>query len=181
MATDAPGSERNQCTQQDDGLPCPVDCPVHGVVAPVDADPWNLARFIEAQDDDVYERALQELRAGHKRTHWMWFVFPQLRGLSPSPSPMNDRFALRSRAEARAYGLHPVLGARLVEATEAHLTNGGGSLHAVLGSDDVKFRSCATLFAQCLPEVEIFSRGLEVLCDNKPDGATLELLAKDMA
>ncbi|MCW3041640.1 MAG: hypothetical protein JWM31_3545 [Solirubrobacterales bacterium] len=111
------------------------------------ADPFDLDRFLHAQDrDGVYDEALAELRAGRKRTHWVWFVFPQLAGLGRSP--VARHYAIGSLAEAQAYLEHPVLGARLREATAALLEHTGRDPEDVLGGiDALKVRSCATLFA----------------------------------
>src|SRR5215213_10323708 len=105
-------------------------------------DPHDLSRFVQAQAED-YERALAEIRGGRKRSHWMWYIFPQVDGLGASP--MSRRYAIRSLAEARAYLDHPVLGRRLVESAEAVLGVEGRSAREIFGSpDDMKLRSCAT-------------------------------------
>lgn len=109
-------------------------------------DPFGLARFTRAQEDS-YDRALSELRGGKKRSHWMWYVFPQFIGLGASP--MAREFAIRSREEAEAYLAHPVLGERLRECAVALLAHGDRSAREILGSpDDLKLRSSATLFAE---------------------------------
>src|SRR5579871_880297 len=108
-------------------------------------DPHNLARFIAAQHG-VYVRVLAELAAGRKESHWMWFVFPQLAGLGSSPTARH--YAIASLAEARAYLAHPLLGARLRECTALVIGLEGTTAQAVFGyPDDIKFRSCMTLFA----------------------------------
>jgi uncharacterized protein (DUF1810 family) len=108
-------------------------------------DPHNLARFIAAQES-VYARVLAELAAGRKASHWMWFVFPQLQGLGSSPTARH--YAIASLAEARAYLAHPLLGARLRECTQRVIELEGTTAQAIFGyPDDVKFRSCMTLFA----------------------------------
>jgi uncharacterized protein (DUF1810 family) len=108
-------------------------------------DPYDLKRFVTAQAP-VYADALAELRTGRKRTHWMWFVFPQLRGLGSSPTAL--RYSIGSLDEARAYLAHPLLGARLRESTKIVATSRASTLHALFGSpDDVKMISSATLFA----------------------------------
>lgn len=108
-------------------------------------DPHGLGRFVEAQEP-VYTHVRTELEAGCKRTHWMWFVFPQLRGLGASPT--SRRFAIASLAEARAYLEHPLLGPRLLECTRLVNAVEGRTLTEIFGSpDDLKFRSCVTLFA----------------------------------
>ncbi|MFZ5720445.1 MAG: DUF1810 domain-containing protein [Pseudomonadota bacterium] len=111
-------------------------------------DPFDLQRFIEAQDAGAaYDRALAELTAGEKRTHWMWFVLPQLAGLGSSP--MARRYGITGLAEARAFLAHPVLGPRLVACAQAVNAVQGRTAHQILGSpDDLKFRSCLTLFAR---------------------------------
>ena len=112
-------------------------------------DPHDLARFVRAQEGD-YEAALSEIRGGRKRTHWMWYVFPQLDGLAFSPT--SKYYAIKGLDEARAYLGHPVLGSRLRECAEAALGVGGRSAAEVFGSpDDLKLRSCATLFACVSP------------------------------
>ena len=139
-------------------------------------DPHDLARFVEAQAGD-YETALAEIRAGRKRSHWMWYIFPQIDGLGFSS--MARRYAIKSLDEARAYLDHPVLGPRLVEITEAALAVEGQSAHEIFGSpDDMKLRSCATLFARAASEGSVFSRLLDKFFDGKPDVRTLELLGE---
>jgi uncharacterized protein (DUF1810 family) len=137
-------------------------------------DPHNLNRFLEAQEGD-YDRALGEIRSGRKRSHWMWYVFPQIEGLGFSP--MSRRYSIKSRAEAEAYLGSPVLGPRLVECAEAALAVEGRSALDVFGSpDDMKLRSCATLFAQVSPAGSVFRRLLDKYFEGKPDEATLRLL-----
>jgi uncharacterized protein (DUF1810 family) len=137
-------------------------------------DPFDLARFEQAQAS-VFAQAIAELRAGRKRSHWMWFVFPQYRGLGSSP--MSQRFAIRSLDEARAYLAHPVLGPRLRECTSAVIEVEGRSAHDIFGSpDDLKLRSCATLFAAVSPAGSEWARLLDKYFDGQPDYATLELL-----
>jgi uncharacterized protein (DUF1810 family) len=139
-------------------------------------DPHDLARFVRAQDG-VYDRALAEVRAGRKRTHWMWFVFPQLDGLGSSP--MARQYAIKGLAEAEAYLRHPVLGPRLVECGEAAVGVEGRSAYEVFGSpDDMKLRSCATLFALVSPAGSAFERVLAKYFDGQPDPATLRLLGR---
>ncbi len=136
----------------------------------------GLDRFVEAQAK-AYADALAEIRAGHKRTHWMWFVFPQLTGLGTSP--MAKHFAIANVAEAKAYLAHPVLGARLREITQAVLDSEVTSAHALFGSpDDVKLRSCATLFAHISPPESPFHRVLEKYFDGEPDKVTITLLER---
>jgi uncharacterized protein (DUF1810 family) len=139
-------------------------------------DPHDLARFVEAQAGD-YETALAEIRAGRKRSHWMWYIFPQIDGLGFSS--MARRYAIKSLDEARAYLDYPVLGPRLVEITEAALAVEGRSAHEIFGSpDDMKLRSCATLFARAASEGSVFSRLLDRFFDGEPDVRTLELLGE---
>jgi len=135
----------------------------------------DLSRFVEAQRplmDDV--RA--ELRAGRKRTHWMWFVFPQLRGLGRSETARH--YGIASRAEAAAYLTHPTLGARLRECVELVLAVQGRTAHEIFGSpDDLKLRSCLTLFREIDGADSVFGRALERYFDGQPDPMTLQLLA----
>jgi len=132
---------------------------------------YDLDRFVEAQSP-VFDTALAELRAGRKRSHWMWFIFPQLKGLGVSATAQH--YGIASLDEARAYLDHPVLGPRLVAATQAVIDAPSPSLHALFGSpDDLKFRSSMTLFAQVRPAP--FRAALERWCDG-PDDKTLSLL-----
>jgi uncharacterized protein (DUF1810 family) len=140
-------------------------------------DPFDLHRFVEAQAG-TYATALAELRAGAKRNHWMWFVFPQVAGLGSSP--MAQRYAISGAAEARAYLDHPVLGPRLRACVQAMLEVEGRSAREVLGSpDDLKFRSCLTLFREAAPEEPLFAAGLEKYFGGALDPATLEKLDSD--
>jgi uncharacterized protein (DUF1810 family) len=137
-------------------------------------DPHDLDRFVRAQEGD-YARALAEIRAGRKRSHWMWYIFPQYDGLGFSST--SRRYAIKSVAEAEAYLRHPVLGPRLVECTEALLHLEGKSASEVFGSpDDMKLRSCATLFARVSPAGSVFERLLQKFFPAGPDGETLRLL-----
>lgn len=136
-------------------------------------DLYDLQRFVEAQDR-VIERMRAELGNGRKTSHWMWFVFPQTAGLGFSP--MSQRFAIASVAEAEAYLAHPVLGPRLRECVALVLGHSDKSAHAIFGSpDDMKFRSCLTLFDQAAPG-DVFAQGLATFFDREPDTATLRLL-----
>lgn len=138
------------------------------------ADPYNLARFLDAQAND-YEQALAEIRAGAKQSHWMWFIFPQIDGLGTSPTARF--FAIKNFDEARAYLAHPVLGPRLVECAEAALAVEGRSAHEIFGSpDDLKLRSSATLFAQVAPPGSVFHRLLDKFYQGRPDPRTLDVL-----
>ena len=140
-------------------------------------DPHDLRRFLRAQEQD-YDAALAEIRAGRKHSHWMWYVFPQYAGLGYSETAR--RYAVGSLAEARAYLAHPVLGARLEEISAALLRHRGRTLREIFGSpDDLKLRSCATLFAAVSPPGSIHERLLEAFCDGAPDARTLELLRED--
>ena len=145
-----------------------------------DGDPWRLARFVEAQSG-VYERALAELREGRKRSHWMWFVFPQMAGLGLSS--MSVRYAISGLPEARAYLDHPVLGPRLRECAGALLElDAPSTAAAVMGyPDDLKLRSSATLFAQVSSPGSVFHRLIERYFGGKPDEATLKLIVPDDA
>jgi uncharacterized protein (DUF1810 family) len=137
------------------------------------SDPHALSRFLEAQEDD-YARALSEIRAGRKRTHWMWYVFPQFDGLGSSPA--SRRYSIKSVPEAKAYLDHPVLGLRLIECAEAALAVDGRSALEIFGSpDDLKLRSCATLFACVSPAGSVFDRLLAKYYQGVRDGRTLEL------
>lgn len=142
----------------------------------VSRDPFDLDRFVQAQEG-VYERALAEIRAGEKRTHWMWFIFPQALGLGFSP--MSQRYGIRSLDEARAYLAHPLLGARLRACFEALLALQGRSAHQIFGSpDDWKLRSCATLFALVSPPDSLFHQVLEKYFEGQMDEKTLILMNK---
>ncbi|MBV8206700.1 MAG: DUF1810 domain-containing protein [Acidobacteria bacterium] len=141
----------------------------------MEARAFDLQRFVDAQAP-VYARAVAELRAGRKRSHWMWFIFPQIRGLGYSATAR--RFAIRSLAEARAYLQHPLLGPRLEECTRLVLAVPGSSVGEIFGyPDDLKFRSCMTLF--CVTEKEsakqsgVFQQALEKYFAGEPDEATL--------
>ncbi|MGU3477386.1 DUF1810 domain-containing protein [Methylobacterium sp. D48H] len=138
------------------------------------SDTYDLGRFVAAQEG-VYERALAELQGGDKRSHWMWFIFPQIAGLGASP--MAQRYAIGSLAEAQAYAAHPVLGARLRACTAAVNAVAGRSAHAIFGSpDDLKFRSSMTLFARAVPEEPVFADALARYFDGVPDPRTLAKL-----
>ena len=138
-------------------------------------DPHWLVRFVEAQES-TYAQALSEIRAGRKQSHWMWFVFPQLAGLGPSPASVY--YAIGSLEEADAYLRHPVLGPRLLECMDAVLAVEGRSAAEIFGSpDDLKLRSCATLFARVSPPGSVFEQVLAKYYDGEPDPMTLELLA----
>ncbi len=141
-------------------------------------DPHDLQRFVDAQDrGGTYERALAELRAGHKTSHWMWFVFPQLAGLGTSA--MARTYAIGSLAEAQAYLDHPVLGPRLRECARALTEHSDRSARQILGEiDAVKLRSSMTLFACAAPEERVFREVLERFYDDAADEKTERLLAE---
>lgn len=133
----------------------------------------DAARFLAAQGGSFAD-AKRELEAGRKRSHWMWFVFPQLAALGRSATA--KFYGIGTLADAREYARHPVLGARLVEVTGIVLGHRGRSAHEIFGTpDDLKFRSSMTLFAEAVPEQEVFRRAIDVFYDG-PDALTLELL-----
>jgi uncharacterized protein (DUF1810 family) len=138
-------------------------------------DPFDLERFVTAAAP-VYEMVVRELREGQKRTHWIWFIFPQLRGLGRSSTARF--FGITSLTEARAYLAHPVLGTRLVACVQMVLALDGRSLNAIFGNpDDLKFRSSMTLFAVAAGASEsVFQQALGRYCDGIPDDQTLALL-----
>jgi uncharacterized protein (DUF1810 family) len=137
-------------------------------------DPFDLGRFVDAQAGD-YARALDEIRSGRKRSHWMWYIFPQFDGLGFSP--MSLRFSIKSLDEAAAYLAHPVLGPRLIECSEAALGVEGKSATEVFGSpDDLKLRSCATLFERASPSGSVFARLLDRYYAGRRDEQTLRLI-----
>jgi uncharacterized protein (DUF1810 family) len=137
-------------------------------------DPFDLQRFVEAQAA-VYERVRAELKNGRKQSHWMWFIFPQIAGLGHSA--MAQRYAISSLDDAKAYLANPVLGPRLRECTSLVLQVVGKSALQILGSpDDMKFRSCMTLFARAAPEEALFRTALEKYFDGVEDSQTLTRL-----
>ena len=134
----------------------------------------SLDRFIEAQKHD-YARALAEIKNGRKRSHWMWYIFPQIDGLGVSSTARF--YAIKDIAEAKAYLAHPILGPHLIEITEAALADEGKTAEEVFGYPDVlKFRSCATLFAHISEPGSVFHRVLDKYYEGKPDEATLRLV-----
>ncbi|MEN3348677.1 MAG: hypothetical protein V7632_2312 [Bradyrhizobium sp.] len=138
-------------------------------------DPFDLKRFVRAQDP-VYRDIQGELTRGQKQSHWMWFVFPQVAGLGFSA--MSQRYAIASRAEAKAYLAHPILGPRLIECTRLVLAIEGRSINAILGApDDAKFRSSMTLF-DAVSNEPVFDEALARYFSGERDGATLEILSK---
>jgi uncharacterized protein (DUF1810 family) len=133
-----------------------------------------LNRFLQAQEND-YERALSEIRSGQKRTHWMWYIFPQLEGLAFSSTAKH--YSIKSIQEARAYLTHPVLGPRLLECAEAVVQIKGRSANEIFGSpDDLKLRSCATLFEYVSPSGSVFKQLIEEYYGGERDHKTLALL-----
>jgi uncharacterized protein (DUF1810 family) len=136
----------------------------------------RLDHFVAAQDG-VYEQVLRELKAGRKRSHWMWFIFPQLAGLGSSP--MSQRFAISSLEEARGYLAHEVLGPRLRECTRLTLEHADRDINSILGyPDDLKFRSSMTLFAAAAPHEPLFTETLQKFFGGERDPLTLGLLAQ---
>ena len=137
-------------------------------------DPYDLNRFLEAQDR-MYQRVCAELRQGRKESHWMWFIFPQLRGLGSSPTAA--RFGISSRQEAEAYLEHPVLGSRLRECTGLVNLAEGRSASQIFGyPDDLKFRSSMSLFAAVASDSQIFQQALQKYFGGQPDPLTLDRL-----
>jgi uncharacterized protein (DUF1810 family) len=140
------------------------------------SDPFNLARFVEAQTDD-YEQALAEIQSGRKRSHWMWYIFPQLAGLGYSSTA--QFYGIQSLDEARAYLAHPILGPRLLTCAEAAVGVEGRSAEAIFGTPDwMKLHSCATLFAQVAEPGSVFERLLTKFYSGVRDHRTLELLGE---
>lgn len=138
------------------------------------SDPFHLQRFLDAQAD-IYTDVLSELRAGQKRSHWMWFIFPQIAGLGSSPTAVH--YAIRSRAEAEAYLAHPVLGPRLRECTRLVNVVEGRSISQIFGyPDDLKFHSSMTLFARVTEDNQLFKNALQKYFNGQLDALTLERL-----
>jgi uncharacterized protein (DUF1810 family) len=142
-------------------------------------DPYDLDRFERAQNP-VYEQVIAELRRGRKTSHWMWFIFPQIRGLGSSPTAV--KFVIQSKAEAQAYLQHPVLGARLIECSNLASDSDGAGLDEIFGyPDNLKFHSSMTLFSAVAKSVEypeqgVFDRALEKFFGGQKDQATMERL-----
>jgi uncharacterized protein (DUF1810 family) len=153
-----------------------LELKIYGAGAPMKGmadDPFNLQRFVTAQAP-LYATVVKELRDAYKRGHWMWFIFPQLRGLGFSSTA--QFYGLVSVDEARAYLDHPVLGARLVECTGLVIDSKASSLDALFGSpDDVKFCSSMTLFDLAAPD-GVFGRALDVWCDGRRDARTVSMM-----
>lgn len=142
-------------------------------------DPYNLSRFVRAQERD-YERALSEIECGQKRSHWMWYIFPQVHGLASSST--SNHFSIKSVGEARAYLDHPVLGPRLLACAAAVVDVESRSATEIFGSpDDLKLQSCATLFACVSPPGSVFDRLLGKYYRSGRDGKTLRILGLDPA
>ena len=145
----------------------------------VRADPYDLYRFVRAQKND-YAQALSEIRGGRKRSHWIWYIFPQIDGLGFSST--SKHYAIKSVEEAQAYLEHAILGPRLLECAEAALQVEDRSATEIFGSpDDMKVRSSATLFASVSPADSVFERLLSKYYPNGRDGKTLRLLGIDPA
>ena len=165
MQGESPNGDVPQCAGDDDERlepPVPVD------------DPYNLSRFVDAQSL-VYEQVCAELREGRKRSHWMWFIFPQIKGLGHSQ--LARRFAISSLEEAQAYLKHPILGLKLRECTRMVNQVKGRSIDQIFGSpDDLKFRSSMTLFARVAPDDQVFNEALQKYFGGEPDPSTLERL-----
>ena len=137
-------------------------------------DPYDLQRFLDAQSR-WFERACEELSEGYKQSHWMWFIFPQLRGLGHSA--MANRYAISSREEAEAYLRHPTLGTRLRHCTQLVMAVEGRSIEQIFGyPDDLKFRSSMTLFASTPGDNKVFNNALRKYFGGKPDQLTIDLL-----
>jgi uncharacterized protein (DUF1810 family) len=137
-------------------------------------DPYDLQRFVDAQNP-VLEQVRSELQKGGKRSHWMWFVFPQLRGLGASS--MANKFGISSRDEAEAYLRHTILGPRLRECTRLVNLVKGSSIEEIFGyPNNLKFHSCITLFAQVAPEEDVFGAALKKYFDGQPDQLTIDHL-----
>ena len=137
-------------------------------------DPYNLQRFVEAQDP-VYDQVRSELGEGHKRNHWMWFVFPQIEGLGHTS--MARKFAISSLDEAKAYLQHATLGTRLIECTQLVINTTGRTIEQIFGyPDDLKFRSAMTLFARAATDNSIFEDALRKYFRGEHDRLTLERL-----
>jgi uncharacterized protein (DUF1810 family) len=138
------------------------------------SDPYGLGRFVDAQEP-VFASVLSELRSGRKRGHWMWFIFPQIRGLGRSSTA--EYYAIGSLAEAQAYLKHPVLGPRLVECCRLVNIIEGRTATEIFGyPDDLKFRSSLTLFARAAPGQSVFAEALAKYFGNEPDPSTLARL-----
>jgi len=137
-------------------------------------DVYNLQRFVTAQDP-IFEQVVKELAAGQKRSHWMWYIFPQIKGLGHSPTA--QRFAISSKAEAEAYLAHPVLGPRLRQCTQLVIDVQGRSIEQIFHfPDHLKFHSSMTLFRASTTDNALFKKALEKYFEGEPDQSTLEIL-----
>lgn len=140
----------------------------------MNSDPFDLERFVKAQESS-YSVALDEVKAGRKRSHWMWFILPQLRGLGSSA--MAHEFGISGIEEAAAYIVHPVLGPRLANIVEALLSHNGSSAESILGGiDALKFQSCLTLFSLAAPQAPFLDKALQQFFSGERDASTLKLL-----
>lgn len=169
----ASGGARHACASRSP-LACVAAPDRYAAAMAGTADPHDVARFVTAQDA-VIDDVRRELRAGRKRTHWMWFVFPQVAGLGSSP--MARRYAIVSLAEAHAYSAHPLLGPRLRECCGLVLRHRGADASTIFGSpDDLKLRSCMTLFAGIAEDPAPFADVLEAFFDGEACGVTRGVL-----
>jgi len=142
-------------------------------------DRFNLHRFVEAQERD-YPSVLQELAAGHKRSHWIWYIFPQIEGLGESP--MSKKYAISSQEEAKAYSEHPILGPRLRECTQLVMELEGRTATQIFPyPDDLKFRSCMTLFERSASDSALYRAALLKYFAGKGDQLTLDILERRTA
>jgi uncharacterized protein (DUF1810 family) len=153
-------------------MPCFGLC--NSIAAMAHADPHNLQRFIDAQHP-IYGQVRDELQAGQKGTHWMWFIFPQIKGLGSSPTA--QKYAIQDLDEAKSYRDHPLLGFRLRECTQLVNAANGRSIEEIFGyPDHLKFHSSMTLFAQSQPGDKLFAAALRKYFHGEPDRRTLEKL-----
>ena len=137
-------------------------------------DPYNLRRFVDAQEQ-VFDQVCSELRSGRKRSHWMWFIFPQIKGLGQSA--ISVKYSISSVEEAKAYLNHPTLGPRLWECTRLVNQIEGRTVEDIFGyPDDMKFHSSITLFAQAAPEDQVFKDALQKYFKGEIDQLTLDRL-----
>jgi uncharacterized protein (DUF1810 family) len=151
-----------------------MPCTEKDTVAMNEGDPFNLQRFVDAQNPWI-ESVRSELRDGSKREHWMWFIFPQIKGLGYSP--MAEEFGISSRQEAEAYLEHPILGARLRECTQLVNSVEGRTTRQIFGEiDDLKFKSCMTLFARAALDNQVFMDALQKYYGGNFDPLTIERL-----
>lgn len=140
---------------------------------------FNAEKYLEAQNDNLgsYEQALEEIRRGRKTSHWMWYIFPQIDGLGRSS--LTRYYAIRDLEEARAYLQNDTLRERLIEISQALLLH-DKAIGSIMGfPDDMKLRSCMTLFREADPQIDVFGKVLDRFYDGEPDDRTLEILAGD--